>query len=123
MSETLGHDGGKILVRIGDPAAGTHGIFARSACRFRLIALPQGARRPHDELAELDNADVGRSEMFPGAVLDRTLAVLDGGVLLAHAHDAGEALRFLLRAVEHVVIANVAHGHIVYIDLGVKAEP
>ena len=61
--------------------------------------------------------------MLPGAVLDRTLAVLDGGVLLAHAHDAGEALRFLLRAVEHVVIANVAHGHIVYIDLGVKAQP
>jgi hypothetical protein len=97
--------------------------YLLAACaRFRLAALAQGARGAHDELAELDDAEVGRPEMLPGAVLDRALAVLDGGVLLAHTHDACEALALLLRAVEHVVVADVAQRHVVGVDLGVQAE-
>src|SRR5882757_9250715 len=96
MAETLGHYLGDILVRPGDPGARTHDIFLRGLCSLRRLAFLQCPSGAHDELAELDDADIGRPEMFPGAVLDRALAVLDGRVLLADAGDAGEALALLL---------------------------
>src|SRR5512142_679303 len=113
MAEPFGHHRCEILVRPGDPAAGAHSIARRRGCRLGRLAAAQCPGRPHDELAELDDADVGRAEMLARAVLDRTLAVLDGGVLLAHTHDAGEALGLLLLAVEHVVVADIAHRHVV----------
>ena len=63
MSETLGHDGGKILVRIGDPAAGAHGIAVGGLCRARLLALGQRAGRAHEQLAEFHDADIGRVDI------------------------------------------------------------
>src|SRR3977135_280880 len=90
MAETLGHDLGKILVGPGDPAARAHGVFLRCLCSLRLLALPQRPCGAHDELAELDDAEIGRAEMLAGAVLDRPLAVLDRRILLADDADAGE---------------------------------
>ena len=62
--------------------------------RRGLGALLQRAGGAHHQLAELDDADVGRPEMLPGAVLDRALAVLDRGILIGNAADAGEAQVF-----------------------------
>src|ERR1700680_3350203 len=118
MAETLGHYLGKFLVRPGDPAARAHGIFFRCPCSLRFLALLQRPRGAHDELAELDDAEIGRTEMFPGAILDRALAVLDRRVLLADAGDAGEALALLLRAVDQIVVAGVAQRHVVVVDMG-----
>src|SRR5882757_8962978 len=122
MAETLGHDLGDILVRPGDPGARTHGIFLRSLCSLRRLAFLQCPSGAHDELAELDDADIGRPEMFPGAVLDRALAVLDGRVLLADTGDAGEAPALLLRAVDQVVVPSIAQRHVLVVDTGVHAE-
>ena len=85
MAEPFGHHRCEILVRPGDPAAGAHSIARRRGRRLGRLAAAQRPRRAHDELAELDDADVGRAEVLAGAVLDRALAVLDRGVLLAHA--------------------------------------
>src|SRR5512139_921728 len=115
MTETFGHDCSEILAWIGDPGAGSHGISLSSLCRFRLIALLQGTGRTHHELAELDDAEIGRTEMLPGAVLDRALAVLDRRVLFADAGDAGEALVLLRRAIDQVLVPDVAQGHVVVV--------
>src|SRR5690348_7304212 len=101
MAEPFGHHRCEILVRPGNPAAGAHSIARRRGRRLGRLAAAQRPCGTHDELAELDDADVGRAEVLAGAVLDWALAVLDRGVLLAHAHDAGEALGLLLLAVEH----------------------
>src|SRR6185503_10403206 len=95
MAEPFGHHRCEILVRPGDPAAGAHSIARRRARRLGRLAAAKSPGRAHDQLAELDDADVGRAEMLARAVLDRALAVLYGGILLAHPHDAGEALALL----------------------------
>ena len=59
--------------------------------RFRLEIARQLEHQP----AELHDADVGRAEVLARAVGDEALAVLDGGVLLGDALDAGEALVLL----------------------------
>src|SRR6202158_2772004 len=122
MAETLGHYLSEFLVRAGDPAARAPGIFLRCLCSLRRLALLQRPRSAHDELAELDDAEIGRAEMLAGAVLDRALAVLDRRVLLADAGDAGEGLALLLRAVDQVVVAGVAQRHVVIVNMGVHAE-
>jgi hypothetical protein len=100
----------------GDPAARAHGIFLRCPCSLRLLALLQRPGGAHDELAELDDPEVGRAEMLARAVLDRPLAVLDRRILLADAGDAGEGRGLLLMAVDQVVVVPVAQRHIVVAD-------
>jgi hypothetical protein len=48
--------------------------------------------------------------MLARAVLDRPHAVLDRGVLLAHALDAGEGVVLLHLAVDQVVVARLRSG-------------
>ncbi len=56
--------------------------------------------------------------MFAGAIGDRALAVLHGGVLLGHALDAGVALGLLQLAVDQIVVGLVAQRHVILVDLG-----
>src|SRR5260370_8355396 len=60
--------------------------------------------------------------MLPGAVLDRAHAILDRGVLLAHAGDAGEGRGLLRLAVDQVVVTEVAQRHVVVVDFGMHVE-
>src|SRR5215475_15164863 len=105
MAETLGHHPRQILVRRGDPAARAHRVTSCSLCRSWLFAVAKGAGGAHHEPAELDDAEVGGAKMLLRAILDRTLAVLDGGVLLADPGDAGEARGFLPLPIDQVVVS------------------
>src|SRR5215510_4758437 len=99
MAEALGHHGGKAAIGRRHPGTGTDCILFWRSGRFRLPALLQRTGSAHHQLAELDDAEIGRTKMLPGAVLDRALAVLDRRVLLADAGDAGEGRRLLLGTV------------------------
>src|ERR1700683_110101 len=69
--------------------------------------------------AEGRDAEVGRPQHLAGAVVDQALAVLDGGVLVRDALDAGEALALLQLAVDPVVVRPPAHWRVALIPLGV----
>src|SRR5271166_6197656 len=56
--------------------------------------------------------------MLAGAVGDRALAVLHGGVLLGDALDAGIAPGLLQLAIDQVVVALVAQRQVILVDLG-----
>src|SRR5262249_29391822 len=107
MAEALGHHRGEILVGRRDPAAGAHSVALGVARLLRSFAGRQCPGRSHDQLAELDDADVGRTEMLAGAVLHRALAVLDRGVLLADAGDAREGVVLLHLAVDQVLVPEI----------------
>src|SRR5712691_5773224 len=66
----------------------------------------------------MQNAKIGRAEMFTGAVGDRALAVLHRGVLLGHALDAGVAFGLLQLAVDQIIVGLVAQRHVILVDLG-----
>src|SRR5262245_24316862 len=122
MAETFGHDLRQTLVRRGHPAARAHRVTFCSLRRSWFLPVAKGAGGAHHELAELDNAEVGGAKMLPGAILDRTLAVLDGGVLLADPGDAGEARGFLLPPIDQVVVAQIAQWQVILIDNRMHAE-
>ena len=84
----------------------------------RRVALLQRAGRIHHQFAEMQDAEIGRPQMFAAAVGDRALAVLHRGVLLGDALDAGVAFRLLQLAVDQVVVRLVAQRHIIVVDLG-----
>ena len=64
-----------------------HGAWWRPAAP----PLRQSPGGTEDEAPEADDAEIGGAEVLPRAVGDEALAVLDGGVLLGDALDAGEA--------------------------------
>jgi hypothetical protein len=84
----------------------------------RLLAPLQRAGAIHHQFAKVQNAEIGRAEMFAGAVGDRALAVLHCGVLLRHALDAGIAFCLLQLAVDQIIVGLVAQRHIILVDLG-----
>src|SRR6185503_13592197 len=116
------HDRIERLVGRGHGTARADGIAPCRSGGLRFTAGLQGPRGAHQQLAELDDRHIGRTEMLPGAVLDRTHAVLDRGVLLAHAFDAGEGLVLLDLAIEQVVVARIADRNVAVVDLGVDVE-
>src|SRR5215470_9266940 len=122
MAETFGYHLGQILVRRGNPAARAHCVTSCSLRRSWLLAAPEGPCGAHHELAELADAEVGGAKMLLGAILDRTLAVLDGGVLLADAGDTGEARGFLLPPIDQVVVSPIAQRQVILIDNRMHAE-
>ena len=83
----------------------------------RRLALLQRAGGIHHQLAEMHDAEIGRAEMFAGAVGDRPLAVLHGGVLFGHALDAGVAIGLLQLAIDQIVVRLVAQRNIILVDL------
>ena len=99
LAEALHHHGGQILGLIGHAGAGTHGVAVLMLKMLGRMALLQRAGAVHHQFAEMHDAEVGRAEMFAGAVGDRALAVLHRGVLLGHALDAGVAFGLLQLAV------------------------
>src|SRR3989442_10627306 len=64
----------------------------------------------------MHDAEIGRSEMLAGAVGDRALAVLHGGVLFGNALDAGVALGLLQFSVDQIIVALVAQRHVILVD-------
>src|SRR5258708_40343036 len=107
MAEALGHRGRQVIRGLGHPRARADGIFVRRGCCFRLAALLQGASGAHDQLAEFDDAEVGRPEMLARAILDRALAVLNCRILLRYAGNAGQGPALLPRSVAQLVISLV----------------
>src|SRR3989442_6172392 len=91
VAEPLDHDRGEVLCLAGDAGAGSHRVTVLMLEVRRRVALLQRAGGIHDELAEMHDAEIGRAEMLAGAVGDRTLAVLHGGVPFGHGPDAGVA--------------------------------
>ena len=85
ITVTLHHHVGQVLRLVRDVAAGAHGVAVLVRDMRRLDALLQGARGVEHQLAEMHDAEIGRAEVLPGAILNRTLAVLHGGVLLGDA--------------------------------------
>jgi hypothetical protein len=108
---------------VGDDTAAAHAVPGGVPRGRRLGARAQLARGAQDELAEVDDRDVRGPEVLARAVRDEALAVLDHGVLLGHALDAGERAALLIDAIDEVVVVAVAHRHPVRVDLGVHAAP
>ena len=103
---------------MGDAGAGADGVALGAGGRLGLLAALQVACSVHHQLAEAQDAEIGRAQVLARAVGNRPLAVLHGGVLLRHALDAGIARRLLQLAVDQVVVGLVAQGYVVLVDLG-----
>ena len=72
---------GRIALGRSHPGTGAHGVLLGAARGLRLSA-PAGRAQPITSLRNSDDAEIGRSEISRVPVLDRSLAILDGGVLL-----------------------------------------
>src|SRR5882724_3225242 len=118
VAEALDHDGGQVLGLVRHAGAGAHGVAVLMRKMRWALPLLQRAGAVHHQFPEMQDAKIGRAEMFAGAVGDRALAVLHGGVLLGHALDAGVALGLLQLAVDQIVVGLVAQRHVILVDLG-----
>src|SRR5215216_1113694 len=117
VAEPLDHDRGEVLGLAGDAGAGAHGIAILVLEVRRRFAFLQRAGGIHHQLAEMHDAEIGRAEMFAGAVGDRALAVLHRGVLFRHALDAGVAVGLLQLAIDQIIVRLVAQRNIILVDL------
>src|SRR5260370_31046537 len=107
VAKTLDHDRGQVLGLAGHAGAGAHGVALLMRKMRGRLALLQRASRVHHQFSEMHDAEIGRAEMFAGAVGDRALAVLYRCVLLRHALDAGVAPGLLRLAVDQIYVALV----------------
>src|ERR1700687_5207396 len=87
VPKPLDHHRGQVLFLIGHAGAGAHGVAVLVREMSRPLSLLQRAGALHHQFAEMHDAEIGRAEMLAGTVGDRTLAVLDRGVLFGHALD------------------------------------
>src|SRR5579883_1470402 len=104
IPKTLDHYRGQVLGLVCHTGAGTHSVAVLMAKVWRNLALLQRAGEFHDGFAEMHDAKIGRAEMLAGAVGNRALAVLQRGVLLGDALDAGVAFGLLQLAIDQVVV-------------------
>src|SRR5882757_6766313 len=81
VAEALDHHRGQILALVRDTGAGADGVAVLMRHVRRRFAGLQLALRLHHQLAEMHDAQISRPKMLAGAVDDRALAVLHGGVL------------------------------------------
>src|SRR3954447_19623777 len=89
IAEPFDHHCREVLRLAGDAGAGADGVAVLMLQMRRRLAVLHCAGGVHHEPAEMQNAEISGPEMFAGAVGDRALAVLHGGVLFGDALDAG----------------------------------
>src|SRR6202021_4178901 len=77
------------------------------------------ARGAEHQRAKTGDAQVGRPKHLAGAVVDAALTVLNGGVLLGDALDAGETLALLQISVVQIVVGPPPDRRVLVVDLGV----
>src|SRR5207249_11124811 len=90
----------------------------RRQARRRWPAIPQRARRIHEDLADPDDRGVGLAEALARAVDDGPLALRDRLVLHADAGDAEEFARLVRVPVAPVIVPRVRGGAVVGVGLG-----
>src|SRR5215510_14212859 len=106
-----------------DRPAGAHQIAVWLRCRTGRLAVGETAGTFQHQASEAHDAEIGRTEMLARAIGDEALAVLNAGVLLGDALDAGKAAILLLDPIDQVIVVAIADRHPVLVHAGVDRVP
>ncbi|HEY0421941.1 MAG TPA: hypothetical protein VGC82_01300 [Rhodopila sp.] len=105
VAKSAFHDLGKRFFRQRNRTAAANPIGSRIRKCGGWVAIHQRAGGLQDQPTETDDAHIRRTKVLRRSIGDRTLAVLNAGVLFGHPLDPGVAFSLLFGPVDQIIIS------------------